>query len=90
MDTTPVGVGLGVVPVQEDVDAPSFPDDPEDDAPPVSVGPDSLKFNDGQQSGRSSEQPTRGTSTDPPSGKVMMVYCGILHLRKVNKYAETE
>lgn len=37
--------------------------------------------NEGQQSGRSSEQPINGTSIEPPSGKVRIVNCGRAHLR---------
>ncbi len=88
IDTTPVGVGLGVVPVHEvvspdsdsDADSDAVPEDSDASASPVFDGSELVKFNDGQHSGRSSEHPTRGTSREPPSGKVMIVNCAIPHL----------
>lgn len=63
IETTPVGVGLAVVYVVELVV------DVVELASPA-------EFNEGQQFGRSSEQPINGTSIDPPSGKVRMVNWG--------------
>lgn len=80
---TPVGIGLGVVPVQDDVGVPcssSLDAVADADAEPVSVGSGFVKLRDGQHSGRSSEQPTRGTSIEPPSGKVNMVKRAIAQL----------
>ena len=59
IDTTPVGVGLVIEAVVDVVD--------------VAERSESAEFNEGQHSGRSSEQPINGTSIDPPSGKVRMV-----------------
>ncbi len=83
IETTPVGSGLGVVPVQDDVGGPSSSslDSVADvDAEPVSLGSGFVKLRDGQHSGRSSEQPTKGTSKDTPSGKFNMVKWAMLHL----------
>ena len=59
METTPVGVGLGVLPVQDEdgTSGPSSSSCPE----PVSSGSECVKFKEGQHSGLSSEQPMRGT-----------------------------
>ena len=81
---TPVGVGLGVVPVQDDVDVSLSPVDSiaEPEAGPVSSGPVLLKLREGQHSGRSSEQPTRGTASELPSGNVNVVNRAMAHLRQ--------
>jgi hypothetical protein len=39
-----------------------------------------VRDKEGQQSGRSSEQPTNGTSSIDPSGNGRAVYCGISHV----------
>jgi hypothetical protein len=69
-DTTPVGVGLGVVPVH-DVVAPC-----PSSSPPelVSWGSEWVTFKLGQHSGLSSEHPIRGTWRAPPSAKYNIVY----------------
>src|SRR5689334_18379621 len=62
MERMPVGVGLGVVPVQDVVGSSPSPLDSvaAADAVPVSSGLGLVKLSDGQHSGRSSEQPTNG------------------------------
>jgi hypothetical protein len=65
-DTTPVGVGLDVVPVHEAV-SPSWSCSVS--PAPVAVAPACVRFKLGQQSGLSSEHPMRGTCRAPPSGK---------------------
>lgn len=73
IDITPVGVGLEVVSIPEVTEAEAVPDSvAEEDSDSVSCG-SCEKFNDGQHSGRSSEQPIKGTSKKAPFGKVRMV-----------------
>ena len=90
IDITPVGVGLGVVAVQ-DVVGKEFPLSSSDSmaaagAELVSSGSRLVKLSKGQHSARSSEQLTKGTSIEPPSGDVNIVNRAIAHLRNKSAY----
>jgi len=70
IEMTPVGVGDELATVVVELL-------PSSDAVVVATG---VRTNDGQHSGRSSEQPIKGTSINWPSAKWSAVYCGIVHL----------